>query len=412
MKIYPVTRHQFTLHSLFLIQLVAMGAMEMSGPFWPLHLRQLGQLSPTALAWASSIAYAGPMMTAMLCIPLWGRLGDRIGHKPMLLRALLALTLTQFWIGYTDDLTTVLIIRLLQGALAGFIATAQAYGSALVAADARGKLMARLQIATAVGSMLGPMLGGLLYGILGFQSMNLIAAAICLACTCSAALTLPSVQPKLVSANGKHQEETRPAALVLTPLLGLLLAIILVQAAKMMPQVFFSIFAEQVLHASPWLSGVCYGATALGLCLAAPYWAGRFAGQTPQQVLREVELICWACVALLAMQALSRDIVTFIVSRLFWGVALGALLPVFYGLLSNASAKQDQGLVLGMGNSAAKAGALLGIAIGSLALAWLPATYLFWPVAAAYLICALALRLMRQLPAISQQNTSHQATHS
>ncbi len=66
MKIDTVTRHQFTLHSLFLIQLVAMGAMEMSGPFWPLHLRHLGQLSPagqlspTALAWASSIAYAGP----------------------------------------------------------------------------------------------------------------------------------------------------------------------------------------------------------------------------------------------------------------------------------------------------------------------------------------------------------------
>jgi len=29
---------------LFALQLVAMGAMEMSGPFWPLHLRRLGGL--------------------------------------------------------------------------------------------------------------------------------------------------------------------------------------------------------------------------------------------------------------------------------------------------------------------------------------------------------------------------------
>lgn len=58
--------------------------------------------------------------------------------------------------------------------------------------------------------------------------------------------------------------------------IGLLLAIVLVQSGKMMPQTFFGLFAEQVLHAPAWLTGLCYGATALGICLAAPYWAKRF----------------------------------------------------------------------------------------------------------------------------------------
>ena len=170
------------LRALFLIQLVAMGAMEMSAPFWPLHLRQLGQLSPTALAWASSIAYAGPMAMAMLLTPLWGRRGDRTGHKPMLLRALAALALTQLWIACTGSAMMILLARLVQGGLAGFIASAQAYGSSLVDKAERGALMARLQVATAAGSVLGPVLGGWLYDMFDFRTVNLSAAAIC-ACT-------------------------------------------------------------------------------------------------------------------------------------------------------------------------------------------------------------------------------------
>jgi MFS family permease len=87
---------------LFALQLVAMGAMEMSGPFWPLHLRRLGGLAPAGLAWASAAAYAGPLAMAMCTTPWWGRLGDRVGHKPILLRALLALAATLWWIAATD----------------------------------------------------------------------------------------------------------------------------------------------------------------------------------------------------------------------------------------------------------------------------------------------------------------------
>ena len=38
-------------HALFVIQLISMGAMEMSGPFWPVHLQSLGA-SPGVLAFA------------------------------------------------------------------------------------------------------------------------------------------------------------------------------------------------------------------------------------------------------------------------------------------------------------------------------------------------------------------------
>jgi MFS family permease len=383
-----------TLRWLFLIQLISMGSMEMSAPFWAQHFQQLATMSSSELAWASGMVYAGPMLMTMLFSPLWGKIGDRVGHKLMLVRALVVLTLTQCWIAWSDDVTSILLARLLQGALAGFIATSQAYGSTLVDKEQRGGLMAHLQMATALGSVLGPMMGGYIYSGMGFNQVNLIAAVLCAFCTIMTILCLPAVY----SVETKHVDATENAkvkttATLLSPIAGILVAIVLVQSAKMMPQIFFSIYAEQILQASPWITGACYGATALGLCLAARFWARRFAQISRQQVMREIEYCCWICAVLLGFQALSDNLWLFVASRLIWGIFLAALLPVFYSLLSHDASEAQQGVILGLGNSAAKAGALIGILIGSIGLAYLPTEQLFWPVSGVYIMCALVIRV-------------------
>lgn len=377
---------------LFAIQLISMGAMEMSGPFWPLHLRALGRLSPGELAWASGIAYAGPMIMAMFSTPWWGRIGDRIGHKPMLLRALLALGATQYWIAVSDSVAIILAARLVQGALAGFIAAAQAYGACLVARDKRSALMACLQVATAIGSIVGPMAGGWIFDWQGFRMVNIVATVMCIACTLIAALVLPTAvaRPSRKSA----AKGTRTACLRGT-VSGLLLGIVVVQAGKMMPQSFFGLFAEEVLHTSKWITGLCYGATAVGLGIAAPFWGSRFDNLPRARVLIQVEWICWACALIVAVLAVSRDISVVLIARLFWGIGLAALLPVFYGLLSREADEDNQGQILGAGNGAAKAGALLGASAGSLALAWVPINYIFLPVAALYTLAAITMRIIR-----------------
>jgi hypothetical protein len=65
-------------------------------------------------------------------------------------------------------------------------------------------------------------------------------------------------------------------------------------------------------------------------------------------------------------------------------------------LLSRRAEQGRQGQALGLGNSAAKAGALTGLATGSAALAWLPPTQLLWPVVVTYLIAAIGLRLLKK----------------
>lgn len=399
---------------LFAIQLLSMGAMEMSAPFWPLHLRTLGQLSPQALAWASSAAYAGPMLMAVCFTPWWGRLGDRFGHKPMVLRALIALAATQLVIVFGDGVALVLGVRLAQGALGGFIAAAQAYGTGLVDRHGRASLMAQLQVATAAGSAVGPLLGGLLFESLGFGAVNGVAGVVCLLCAVAAALVLPaSASTRPAPATSASAAAPAADAVARRALTGLLLGIVLVQTGKMMPQAFFGLFTEQVLHATPALSGLCYAAAAMGLCLSAPLWGKRFESKSREAILRRVEWICWACAVIVAVQATSRDPAVFVVTRLLWGICLGALLPVFYALLSREAGDRSQGIVLGAGNSAAKAGALLGAVAGGLMLGSLPIEHLFWPVATVYALAAVGLRLVQpttSFPLIVEEKNETQAS--
>ncbi len=147
------------IYLLFAIQLVSMGAMEMSGPFWPVHLRGLTD-SASFFSFASIAVYVGPMLGIMLTSAFWGRIGDRYGHKLMMIRALAGLSLTQLGLAFASDIWVILVLRFLQGAFAGYIAPAQAYGVSIEAPTRRARLFAILQISTNVGSLLGPSSAG------------------------------------------------------------------------------------------------------------------------------------------------------------------------------------------------------------------------------------------------------------
>jgi len=372
------------------IQLVSMGAMEMSGPFWPLQIQKLlGAAGAQYTGLLSSLVYAGPMMAAMILTPMWGRLGDRTGHKPMIIRALLALAVCQALAAITFDPWLLVGIRVVQGALAGFIAAAQAYALACCGAGGRGQILARLQSATAVGSLAGPVLGGWLMDVSGFALLCYSATAICLLCALIS-LFLPSDTQRVPS-----KQKPAHAALPKGWLGAMLGVIVLIQAAKMMPQPFYALYVADVLHAPGWLIGASYAASAATLALSAPLWGRLFDRHQPAHTLRVIEWVAWACALTLAFTAVAGEWMGFLASRLLWGVWQGALLPVAYTLIANTVAPSQQGFALGLGNSAAKAGALCGVLLGGIGMGIVGVAHSFWLVALTYAIAALGIRAIR-----------------
>ncbi|WP_028634217.1 MFS transporter [Pseudomonas parafulva] len=399
----------FALRLLIVIQLLSMGAMEMSGPFWPLQIQALsGGDDPRVIALLSSAVYAGPMIAAMLLTPLWGRLGDRTGHKPMILRALLALALCQGLAGVISNPWGLVGVRIAQGALAGFLAAAQAYALYWCTPTSRGRTLAHLQSVTAIGSLLGPVLGGWLMDSAGFAVLCFSATGICVACALVSAW-LPADPARARTA--KHQG-TSASPLPRRWLGGILLIIVLVQAAKIMPQPFYALYVAEVLTAPSWIIGATYGASALTLALSAPLWGRLFDRLQPAQTLKVIERVTWLCAATLAATALVGQWPAFMATRLVWGVWQGALLPVAYMLIATTVSHQQQGFAMGLGNSAAKAGALLGTVVGGVAMATVGLHHAFWFVASAYLCAALFIGLVRRYHSASASFVSANPTHN
>ena len=396
------SRVRILIYLLFAIQLVSMGAMEMSGPFWPVHLRGL-TTSESVFSFASIAVYVGPMLGIILTSAFWGRIGDRYGHKLMMIRALAGLSLTQLGLALFSDIWVILILRFLQGAFAGYIAPAQAYGVSIEAPSRRARLFAILQISTNVGSLLGAVVGGLILDYATFFWINIIASALCAVCTVIAAVTLPDMPPVKKAVVVDKTAPVRSGSLWQgSPLLSLLGVMGILLLARMLPQTSFSLYVSSVFEVSNSVVGLCYGLLALGFILSATAWSRYFEHRGQQDTLQRMTYVVIGCIVLTAVAGVTHNPVVFVIAYFIWGVLLGATTPVLMALISKTADSSRQGHVLGIAQGTAQFASIAGISAGGLLsqVYGLQYTYLF--VCLAYVVALIPIVALRYWPAAMQ----------
>ncbi len=152
----PVSNFHAVWPSLFA---TAMGLMAFL-PVLALYVKErFGIDDPQELAWwAGSIYGAAPLLAAIFG-PLWGALGDRVGKKPMAIRANLAIAVATALMPLAGTPWLLLLMRGVQGAFAGYVAPAMALVSHDVPRERHGAVIGWLQVAMAMGSLIGPALG-------------------------------------------------------------------------------------------------------------------------------------------------------------------------------------------------------------------------------------------------------------
>ena len=348
---------------LFGLQFISMGAMEMSGPFWPLQIKTLSP-SDGVFGIAGVGVYVAPMVGVSLSSAFWGRMGDRYGHRLMMVRALGGLAVTQLLVALAQDVWTIVALRFLQGTCAGYIAPAQAYGVQVTGGKDRASLFAWLQVATNVGSLGGAFLGGLILDRLPFAAINLTAGAICALCAAVAWLNLPVPTPAAVAASPGKADIVKPLASTGTPIAALLALIGMLLASRMVLQVPFSLYMTQIFGAPHWVVGLTYGLLACGFVVAAPLWARRFGNRSPSQVLGGSVLISAACVVVTYLAGSTNSVAVFALLYFIWGALLGGTTPVLLALISAAAANDRQGSVLGLAQACQQAASASGIIAG------------------------------------------------
>ncbi len=126
----------------------------------PLLPRYAQSLSASAIA----IGLLGASYSAMqfIFVPVWGRLSDRVGRRPILLGSILATAASMIVLGYANSLVWLFCARLFGGIATANIATAQAYIADSTTPKERAKGMGLIGMAFGMGFILGPFFGGIL----------------------------------------------------------------------------------------------------------------------------------------------------------------------------------------------------------------------------------------------------------
>jgi len=151
-------------------------------PLLPIYSRNF-----QAQATTIGLIMASYSVMQFLFTPLWGRLSDRIGRRPVLLMstAAAAVSYVVFAIGSSHRGTTGLLIlvgsRLLAGLCGANITVAQAYIADITPAEQRSKRMGLIGMAFGLGFVFGPGIGGVSIKLFGVSGPGWVAASFCAA---------------------------------------------------------------------------------------------------------------------------------------------------------------------------------------------------------------------------------------
>ncbi len=150
-------------------------------PFLPLYIESMNVTGSVA-RW-SGIIFAMHFLAAFIAQPLWGKLGDRVGRKPMIIRAGFGLVLVYFGLSISTTPWHLAFWRFVNGAVTGFIP-----GSiALIATNTPDHMSARYvalaQTASAAGGIAGPALGGIMAAVLGYRLSLRVSGVVLLLAT-------------------------------------------------------------------------------------------------------------------------------------------------------------------------------------------------------------------------------------
>jgi multidrug resistance protein len=174
--------------------LIAVNFLDMLGfaiilPILPFYALDMNA-TPEMIGWL----IASFSIAQLIASPLWGRLSDRAGRRPVLLISLSASAIAFLIFGLADSLLVLFISRIVQGAGGGTTGVAQAYVSDTVGPNDRARALGWLSAATAGGIMIGPAIGSAATA-LGREAPGFIAAGLCLLNVIAAWKWLPESKP-------------------------------------------------------------------------------------------------------------------------------------------------------------------------------------------------------------------------
>jgi len=313
--------------------------------------------------------------------PIWGRVSDRVGRRPILLLGLCGSVAGFTLFGLAGTLSLLFVGRVLMGIFGGTIPTAQAAVADVTEPHDRARGMGLIGAAIGLGFILGPALGGVLSNLSSVVRVELFErnpyALPCLASAALAALNLVAAAfflPESLPAEGRGAPGGRLSrmqqlgqGLSDRRLRLLVLVYFLFMLGFTMMEATLTLFIERRIGArdhAQLVRRVGYLFGFIGIVQVA--LQGGLVGRLARAFGERRLLIAGCAVAAVALAALPAASSWTGIYGCAFGLACGHGLsqPSVASLISRAAAADMQGGALGVSQSAASLARVLGPAMG------------------------------------------------
>jgi DHA1 family multidrug resistance protein-like MFS transporter len=357
-------------------------------PFLPLYVRELGVTDDASAAtWAGVLIGIAPLLAGLLA-PVWGRLGDRYGQKPMAVRALVSYVILLALSGAVTTVWQLFALRAAVGLFGGVGPLGLAMATALAPREHTGRAVGSIQSAQILAAAVGPVVGGLLAHVIGMRWTFVATAA-----ACAVALLLLVVfyeEPPRVIAVGTAPRDRFGDVLRVPGVLSLMAALFLV---NFIGRSFTPILPLHLQRMAVPAGSVALATGALisaySVCAALSAGVlGRATRRFEPRMLLVASLVAGAAVVL--PMGLASRFPAFLVLAVLLGLAAGGSLTLCYTIGGLMVPSTKRTTAFGFFSMAALFGGAISPSIAGL-LTRLQLTAIYWVDAALYLLLAVAL---------------------
>jgi MFS family permease len=244
---------------------------EQIAPFLPLFLKDLG-ITKNLPFW-SGLLFTLQFLASSMMGPFWGKMADKYGRKPMVLRAGICLSAVYFGMSMCQNYGQLLFLRIMNGMLTGFIPGSVALIATNTPTTVSGRYVSVAYTLQSAGAILGPALGGLLAAIIGYRgSMLLSGSLVAFAFLLVIIFVEEREKPKLVVKTSIWQDCKEAFKI---PVLLTVMYVEFINAMVMSALLpILALYIQKIApHANKIFSGFTYSLPGLALFLTAYLWS-------------------------------------------------------------------------------------------------------------------------------------------
>ena len=337
-----------------LVDLVGFGIVL---PLLPFYARDFG-----ADGLQTGLLVAVYSLVQLVMAPLWGRLSDRVGRRPVLILGLLGSALAYLIFARADSLAMLFLSRIVGGIGGSTIPVAQAYIADVTPPTRRAGNMGLIGAAFGFGFVIGPALGGVLSGVSPGSpaAPGYTAAALCLVNALAALLWLPeSRRPGAAGTPSRFNFAAALAEVARSKQIRLVLAgYLCITMAFSTLQPTLSLLASERFAMGTREAGYLFALLGIVSVIVQGGLVRRLVPRLGERRLLRISAIPF-CLGLVTV-GMAATTPALLAGLVLIGIGYGGAVPSVLALLSRAADPERQGAVLGIGQSVGSMARVVG----------------------------------------------------